>query len=64
MRGFGSVARGDARPDSDIDVLVNVGADHSPWFPAGLLADPQDVLRRPVDIVTEDGLHSYVRECA
>ena len=62
VRVFGSVARGDAGPDSDIDFPVNVGADHSPWFPAGLLADPQDLLGRPVDIVTENGPHWYIRE--
>ncbi len=62
VRVFGSVAHGDAGPDSDIDVLVNVGTDYSPWFPSGLLADVQDLLGRPVDIVTENGLHSYIRE--
>ena len=30
VRVFGSVAHGDACPDSDIDVLVNVGTDYSP----------------------------------
>jgi hypothetical protein len=62
VRVFGSVARGEAGPDSDIDFLVDVGSDHSAWFPAGLLADLEDLLGRPVDVVTENGLYWYIRE--
>jgi predicted nucleotidyltransferase len=36
---FGSVAREEASSDSDVDFLVDVGSNHSRWFPAGLLAD-------------------------
>lgn len=32
---FGSVARGEARPDSDVDLLVEVGPDRTPFFPGG-----------------------------
>jgi predicted nucleotidyltransferase len=35
VRVFGSVSRGEARPDSDIDLLVAVGPTTSSWFPAG-----------------------------
>lgn len=62
VRIFGSAARGEAGPDSDIDLLVDVGPGHSAWFPAGLLADLEDLLGRRVDVVTENGLHWYIRE--
>ena len=37
VRVFGSMARGDAGPQSDVDLLVEVGPDPSPWFPGGLI---------------------------
>jgi predicted nucleotidyltransferase len=62
VRVFGSIARGEARPDSDIDFLVERGPDPSPFFPGGLLMDLQDLLGRRVDIVTERGLHASLRD--
>ena len=62
IRVFGSVARGEARPDSDIDLLVDVGPNPSSWFPAGLILDLQVVLGRRVDIVTAKGLNTHLRE--
>lgn len=62
VRVFGSVARGEASDKSDLDVLVEVGPVHSAWFPAGLVADLEDLLGIPVDVVTEDGLHWFVKE--
>jgi predicted nucleotidyltransferase len=62
VRVFGSVARGEARPDSDIDFLVERGPNTSPFFPGGLLMDLQDLLGRRVDIVTEGGLHAALRD--
>ncbi len=61
VRVFGSLARGDSRPDSDVDLLVEAGPDRTPFFPAGLLADLEDLLGRKVDVVTEDALHWYIR---
>ena len=62
LRIFGSVARGEGNEESDLDFLVKVGPLHSPWFPAWLVADLQDLLGISVDIVTEDGLHWYIKE--
>ena len=62
VRLFGSAARGEAREDSDVDFLVDVGSDHSTFFPGGLLADLKDLLGCDVDVVTEDALHWYIRE--
>ena len=62
VRVFGSMARGDDDPDSDVDLLVDVGDEHSPWFPGGLIMDLQDLLGCKVDMVTEDALHWYIRD--
>lgn len=62
VRVFGSVARGEASAESDIDFLIDVRANHSRWFPGGLLADLEDLLGCKVDIVTENGLHRLIRE--
>jgi predicted nucleotidyltransferase len=62
VRIFGSFARGEAGPESDVDFLVDVAPQHSPFFPGGLLIDLQDLLGRRVDVVTEGALHWYIRE--
>ena len=62
VRVFGSAARGEAGADSDLDLLVDVGPDRTPFFPGGLLADLEDLLGCKVDVVTEDALHWYIRE--
>jgi predicted nucleotidyltransferase len=59
---FGSTVRGESKPGSDIDFLVEVGPVHSAWFPAGLIADLEDLLGVPVDVVTKSSLHWYIRE--
>jgi hypothetical protein len=51
IRVFGSVARGEAGPDSDVDFLIEAGPDVTPWFPGGLVADLRDLLGREVDVV-------------
>ena|ERR1700733_12677853 len=62
IRVFGSVARGDARPDSDVDFLVDAGPATSSWFPAGLILDLQNLLGRRVEVVTERGLNALIRD--
>lgn len=62
IRVFGSGAVGHFRPDSDVDLLVNVKPVHSPFFPGGLIADLEELLHRKVDIVEPDGLHWYIRD--
>lgn len=62
VRVFGSVARGEARPDSDIDLLVETGPSTSAWFPGGLVADLEADLGRRVDVVTEGGLMPELRD--
>lgn len=62
VRIFGSVARGEASPDSDIDFLVDIGPDTSSWFPAGLVVDLEDLLGRRVEVVTERALWPELRD--
>ena len=62
IKVFGSVARGDAREDSDVDFLVEVGPRHSAFFPGGLVVDLEEILGRRVDIVEPDGLHRLLRD--
>lgn len=62
VRVFGSVARGEAAADSDIDLLVRTGPQTSSWFPAGLILDLEDLLGRKVDVLTEGALHWYIRD--
>ena len=59
---FGSVARGEVRPTSDVDLLVDVGPNASAWFPGGLVADLEELLGMPVQVVTERGLSDLLRE--
>lgn len=62
IRIFGSVVRGEAGPDSDIDFLVDAGPNTSSWFPAGLILDLEKILGRHVEVVTEKALNPYIRE--
>jgi hypothetical protein len=61
VRVFGSVARGEARPDSDVDFLVNLEANRSLMDLARLLRELQTLLDCPVDVVTEAGLRPRLR---
>ncbi|MCT7974640.1 nucleotidyltransferase family protein [Laspinema olomoucense] len=63
VRVFGSVARGQATEDSDIDFLVDYDLEKiTPWFPGGLLLDLEQLLNRKVDIVTVDMLKERIRD--
>src|SRR4051794_25440456 len=61
VRVFGSVARGEAREDSDVDLLVDVAPDVDIGF-LGLWVDLEELLARPVDLVTERSLRERMRE--
>jgi predicted nucleotidyltransferase len=61
---FGSVARGEGTPGSDIDLLVDVTGEPTPWFPGGLAADLEELLGRPVQIVIRRSLSPLIREAA
>jgi uncharacterized protein len=62
IRLFGSAARGEAGPSSDVDLLVEMRPDHTSWFPGGLIADLEELLGVRVHVVTEKSLHPYIRD--
>lgn len=62
LKVFGSAARGEAGPQSDVDFLVVAGEHRSPFFPGGLISDLEELLGRPVDVVETEGLHWYLRD--
>jgi len=62
VRVFGSMARGDATDDSDVDLLVVLPAGQSGLMLGGFWLDLEALLHRRVDLVTEAGLHPLLRE--
>ena len=59
---FGSIAKGTADENSDIDFLVELEPGRSLFDLGGLLMDLQNLLHRKVDVVTEKGLHWYIKD--
>ncbi len=62
LRIFGSVARGDAEPESDVDFLVNLEPGRSLLDHAALLLDLEKLLGCKVDVITERGLKERIRD--
>ncbi len=58
---FGSLARDEARPDSDVDVLVEFDGPTTFDAHMGLLVYLEDLLGRRVDVVTAKGLKPRMR---
>lgn len=59
---FGSVARGDATPSSDVDFVVRMAPGRSLLDLGALVMDLRDLLGVAVDVVTLQGLGTRVRE--
>lgn len=59
---FGSAARGELRPGSDIDLLLDIVGETSPWFPGGLANEFEQLLGRPVQLVIRRSLSSLISE--
>ena len=62
VRIFGSMARGEAGPDSDVDILVNLNPGRSLLDIVAIKQDLEDLLGRKVDVVTEAAISPYIRE--
>jgi predicted nucleotidyltransferase len=62
VRLFGSVARGDDTSESDVDLLIDVTGDTSPWFPGSLVADLEQLLGRRVQVVIRRSLSHLIRD--
>ncbi|HWW88751.1 MAG TPA: nucleotidyltransferase family protein [Vicinamibacterales bacterium] len=61
VRVFGSTVRGDDRPDSDIDLLVDVEPGRTLLDVIGLEQDLEELLGRSVEVLTEAGLSPYLQ---
>jgi uncharacterized protein len=64
VRVFGSIARGEQRGESDIDLLVDLDPKRSLMDLGGLLVDLERLLGRRVDVATEQMLKPRVRSRA
>jgi predicted nucleotidyltransferase len=62
VRVFGSVARGEARDDSDVDFLVEIEESRSLLDRIALIQDLQDLLGRRVDVAKPQNLHQLIRD--
>ena len=61
VRVFGSVARGKAAAESDLDLLVDMEPGRSLLDMGALLMELRELLSVPVDVVTENGMHDRMR---
>ncbi|MBI5903865.1 MAG: nucleotidyltransferase family protein [Deltaproteobacteria bacterium] len=59
---FGSVARGEATEESDIDLLVEFEGKKSLLDLSGLKLELEDILGRKVDVLTYNSLHPLLRD--
>ncbi len=62
VRVFGSMARGEATQDSDVDFLVELEEGQSGFALGGFLEDVSALLHRNVDVVTEKALHPKIQK--
>jgi predicted nucleotidyltransferase len=62
VRVFGSMIRGTATENSDVDILVDLDEDRSLLDHVGLKQDLEELLGRNVDVVVEGGISPYLQE--
>lgn len=62
IRVFGSVARGEEGPESDLDLLVEMKPECSLLDLISLWQDLEDLLGHKVDVITEGGISPYLRD--
>ncbi len=62
IRIFGSVARGESKPNSDVDFLVEMEPERSLIDHVALWQDLEELLNCKVDLVSEKALHWYIRD--
>jgi len=59
---FGSVARGDNKKNSDVDILIEPPKKFSLLDLSGLKIDLEEILNKKVDILTYDGIHPLLKD--
>ncbi len=62
VKVFGSMARGDADDNSDVDLLVDFSADTSLLDRIALAQEIEKLLGRKIDLVSADKLHKLIRK--
>jgi len=62
VRIFGSIARGEGKRDSDLDLLVELKSGRSLLDIIAIKQDLEDLLDCKVDVVTEAALSPYIRD--
>ena len=62
LRVFGSVARGEAGPESDLDLLIELEPGRSLLDQVGLQQDLEELLGIRVQVVVEGGISPYLRD--
>lgn len=62
IRIFGSVARGDATEDSDLDLIVHFEPGRSLLDHGGLVMDLRELLGTEVDVIDEEGMRPRFRQ--
>ncbi|KYC46116.1 MAG: Nucleotidyltransferase domain protein [Candidatus Methanofastidiosum methylothiophilum] len=59
---FGSVSRGEERPDSDIDILIEFNGDPSLLDVVVIEQEASKLIGKKIDLVTEDALSPYIKD--
>jgi uncharacterized protein len=62
VRIFGSVARGEAGTESDVDILVTMEKGRNLLDLVGFWQDVEELLGRKVDVISDGGVSPYLRE--
>ncbi len=62
IRIFGSVARGEANRESDLDLLIEMEKSRSLFDMGGLLMDLEELLGCPVDVAESDALRDRTKK--
>lgn len=62
IRVFGSFARGDARSESDLDLLVEYTPGRGGFAFVEFCDEVEELLGRKIDVVTEKSLHPLLRD--
>ena len=62
LRVFGSVARGETTPASDLDLLINLDPGRTLLDLIAVKQDLEDLLGCVVDVVTEDAVSPHIRD--
>ncbi len=62
IRIFGSMARGEEGPESDLDIIVEMEKGSSLLDIIAIKQDIEDLLGRKVDVVTEASISPYIRD--